>query len=312
MKIIFFIESKFLTTKLLLYYAVLLFLLKMALVPFYLILQETDFFADVTKSVLIATTNKERGSVALSRLEENPLLNEAAYLKAKDMLEKGYFDHNSPEGATPWYWFKEAGYSYERAGENLAIGFVDSEEVIRAWLDSPSHKQNLLNPEYRDIGIAVLTGDFRGQETTVVVQLLGAGSGSEPKREEIVLANIVPTLTPIPVPTLIPTPASTPAPTSVPSEEFKEDAPKNEVLSSEVAVNNILYFMAQRYYGIIQVITYSFLIFIILLLVFNIFLRVGIQWYLIMKMAFFALLLTSFILIDKSAIINLIPHQLGI
>ncbi|GAH47620.1 unnamed protein product, partial [marine sediment metagenome] len=75
-------------------------------------------------------------SLGLSALRENPQLSKAALLKAQDMLENDYFAHRSPEGITGWYWIKKAGYNYQRAGENLAIAFLDSEEVHKAWNDS--------------------------------------------------------------------------------------------------------------------------------------------------------------------------------
>jgi uncharacterized protein YkwD len=110
----------------------------------------------------------------LGELQSNLLLDQAAMLKAQDMLNFDYFSHNSPEGKTPWYWIKLAGYNYQKAGENLAIGFVDGEEVMQAWEDSPSHLANLINPGYKEIGIGVARGDFQGQQITIVVQMFGS------------------------------------------------------------------------------------------------------------------------------------------
>jgi len=166
-------KPRFLDSKFLFYYAVVLLLLKILIVPIFLYFPNTAFFADITKNELINFANITRANYHLPTLKENPLLNEAAYLKAKDMLEKGYFAHYSPEGFSPWYWLQKIGYRYRAAGENLAIGFVESEQVHQAWLDSPSHRQNILNPKYQEIGIAVLKGNFQGSETTIVVQYFG-------------------------------------------------------------------------------------------------------------------------------------------
>ena len=117
--------------------------------------------------------NDERGDLKLVALKENALLNKAAFLKATDMMEKDYFSHTSPQGITPWYWFKKVGYDYKSAGENLGIGFVDSKELHEAWNNSPSHKANLVNANYREVGISFLEGNFQGGITTIVVQMFG-------------------------------------------------------------------------------------------------------------------------------------------
>src|SRR3989344_6543108 len=72
--------------------------------------------ADIVTGVLVCLTNTERVSLSLDELEVNPLLVEAASLKAQDMAQKGYFAHTSSEGTTPWYWFGRAGYSFSYAG----------------------------------------------------------------------------------------------------------------------------------------------------------------------------------------------------
>ena len=164
---------KFLGSKFLFYYALLLLLLKLIILPFLIQLPKTAFFADLTKINLIRLTNQTRESFGSQALKENLILNEAAFLKAKDMIEKGYFAHYSPEGITPWYWLEKSGYNYLAAGENLAIGFLESEEVHKAWMESSSHQENILNPAYQEIGIAVVKGTFQGKETSLVVQYFG-------------------------------------------------------------------------------------------------------------------------------------------
>jgi len=103
-------------------------------------------------------------------------LDAAAKQKAEDMFQNNYFSHFSPTGVSPWYWINKSGYNYHYAGENLAMNFIDSEEVVRAWLNSPGHRENLLNKNYQDIGIAVLPADFskQGINQPIVVQLFGS------------------------------------------------------------------------------------------------------------------------------------------
>jgi hypothetical protein len=122
-------------------------------------------------AVLGNLTNKERESQNLSVLSINPILNKAAEMKAQDMASKGYFAHTSPEGKTPWYWIEFVGYKYQYAGENLAVNFYDSKDVTTAWLNSPTHKANIVKENYTEMGTGVATGIYMGQESIFVAQI---------------------------------------------------------------------------------------------------------------------------------------------
>ena len=87
------------------------------------------------------------------------------------MSTKGYFAHNSPENKTPWFWFDQVGYKYVYAGENLAINFNDSKDVAQAWMNSPTHRDNILKAGYTEVGTALSTGMYKGKEAIFVVQL---------------------------------------------------------------------------------------------------------------------------------------------
>jgi len=127
--------------------------------------------ASVLPGVLAVLTNEERKQNNLNELTINPLLAEAAQLKAQDMAEKGYFAHTSPEGRTPWYWLNKVGYKYDYAGENLAINFTDSQDVTDAWMDSSTHRANIIKSAYTEIGTGVATGIYEGRRTVFVAQL---------------------------------------------------------------------------------------------------------------------------------------------
>jgi len=127
----------------------------------------------ITASQLVDLTNQQRQATGLPALEINDTLSQAAQQKAADMIAKNYWAHTSPDGITPWTFFKNVGYKYLYAGENLARDFYDSDSVIKAWMNSPTHKDNLMSSRYREIGIAVVQDTFQGQETTLVVQLFG-------------------------------------------------------------------------------------------------------------------------------------------
>lgn len=136
--------------------------------------------AAVVSAVLVDLANADRADNDLPPLVLNPTLVAAAQAKANDMATKGYFAHTSPEGLEPWHWFKEVRYSFQYAGENLAIDFSDSGDVNKAWMDSPTHRDNILDPHFIEVGIATAQGMYQGRLTTFVVQEFGTparGSG---------------------------------------------------------------------------------------------------------------------------------------
>lgn len=123
---------------------------------------------------LIDITNKYRASLNLGELTPNARLTQAAVNKAQSLLTNQYFAHTSPEGKKFSQWIKEVGYKYFYVGENLAIDFNNNQDIFQAWLDSPTHKENIIKPQYQEIGIAVLEGKYKNRQTTVVVQLFGS------------------------------------------------------------------------------------------------------------------------------------------
>ena len=137
------------------------------------LLPQIAYFSNITPEKLIELTNKERLDTGLNPLTANQLLTQAAYQKGQAILKEQVFQHNINEKKFS-DWIKETGYKYSYVGENLAIDFMTSEGAIEAWLDSESHRNNLLNPYYQEIGIAVLTGQFNGQDTTIITQIFGS------------------------------------------------------------------------------------------------------------------------------------------
>jgi len=136
----------------------------------------------VVASVLVDLANDDREKEGAPELVVNPVLVEAAQMKADDMAAKGYFAHDSPEGIKPWHWFEKAGYAYSYAGENLAVFFTDSAEVESAWMNSPLHRANILGEQFTEIGIALAHGNFEGEDTTFVVQMFGTPAVSAAER----------------------------------------------------------------------------------------------------------------------------------
>jgi hypothetical protein len=89
------------------------------------------------------------------------------------MFKNNYWAHVSPTGTEPWDFILAEDYDYSYAGENLAKNFNSSKEVVTAWYNSPSHKENLLNKNYTEMGFAVVNGTLDGYKTTLVVQMFG-------------------------------------------------------------------------------------------------------------------------------------------
>jgi uncharacterized protein YkwD len=109
--------------------------------------------------------NAERTSRGLVALTANAKLAQAARAHADDMVAKQYFGHESPSGSTPTQRIRAAGYIPDEAawtvGENLAWGsgaLATPAAIVRAWMNSPGHRDNLLKPAYREIGLAVVAG----------------------------------------------------------------------------------------------------------------------------------------------------------
>ena len=131
------------------------------------------FATDIKTKDVIELTNEERSKHGLSTLRLNSQLARAAEAKAQDMFLDNYWAHVAPDGTEPWDFIDETGYAYLSAGENLAKDFDHSSSVVKAWMKSPSHRENILNSKFEDIGVAVVDGELSGFETTLVVQMFG-------------------------------------------------------------------------------------------------------------------------------------------
>jgi hypothetical protein len=135
--------------------------------------QHIGQLANVSSSELVQLANKSRVAEQTSVLAPHPLLKRAAEMKLDHMEKNQYFAHVSPDGIDPWHWFRTVGYDFQLAGENLAMNFKESEDVNQAWLDSPTHRANLMNAGFVDVGIAARKITMNGKKTVLVVQVFG-------------------------------------------------------------------------------------------------------------------------------------------
>lgn len=149
------------------------------------------FTSSVTIDEVVRATNETRAAQGLKALSYNEKLADAARRKAANMFEENYWAHYSPSGKSPWVWFNAAGYNYVYAGENLAKDFGNTTRLMQAWMDSPTHRDNIVNSKYSEIGVAVVPGTLQGQETVLVVQLFGTPSGGSIPKKAITQATPV-------------------------------------------------------------------------------------------------------------------------
>ncbi len=134
------------------------------------------FATDITIDKLLILVNQKRIDANLKPLTLSNKLATAATQKATDMFSKNYWAHISPTGTSPWVFINSAGYDYVYAGENLARNFNTAEEVVEAWMNSPTHRANILKSEYNDIGLSVMNGRLNGEDITLVVEEFGTPS----------------------------------------------------------------------------------------------------------------------------------------
>lgn len=122
---------------------------------------------------IINLTNQIRAQKGLPELTEKKILDRSSDAKAMDMAANEYFDHNGPHKRGLSYFLDKAGYKYRAAGENLAMGFANAQEIVDAWANSPTHYANLVDPEFEEFGVGLESGYYQGMPTVYTAQHLG-------------------------------------------------------------------------------------------------------------------------------------------
>lgn len=193
--------------------------------------------ANISTQDLLTFTNQKRQESGLKPLVMNSQLAQAAEQKATHMFANNYWAHVAPDGTTPWFFIKNSGYEYLYAGENLARGFTTASDVVNAWMNSPTHRENMLSSNYDEVGFAIQTGTLTGSETILVVQELGRQYGGQSASADVGAAQATPTPVVVavisPVPThsvssgqaaVLPTAAPTVQPTVTPTPQPDQPA----------------------------------------------------------------------------------------
>jgi uncharacterized protein YkwD len=208
------------------------------------------YATEMSRAGLLSATNTQRNNNGAASLAINSQLNAAAQAKANDMVARDYWSHNTPDGQEPWVFIDAQGYAYTKAGENLAYGFNDSGSTIIGWMNSPSHRANMLDSVFTEVGFGFAnSANFvgTGNQTIVVAHyakpvVAAATSPAEPAPEPVAIA---------PAPQTQPASSTKPAPVepvAEPVEEVKEqpvesvekeEAPTNTPTNTDNPVSNL-------------------------------------------------------------------------
>ena len=132
---------------------------------------EDDENAFLSVNGVIEETNRNRREAGLPELKKNASLGISAQKKVDDMFSRQYFEHDAPTGEGAGDLVNDTGYEFIVVGENLALGnYKNDMTLVKAWMDSPGHRENILKESYLEIGVAVAKGVFEGKETWLAVQ----------------------------------------------------------------------------------------------------------------------------------------------
>lgn len=105
---------------------------------------------------VLRLVNEERTKRGLNALKRASDLDALARAHSADMINRHFFDHNNPDGQSPFDRMRAAGISYRAAAENIASGQRSAEAVMNAWMNSSGHRANILNATYTEIGIGAV------------------------------------------------------------------------------------------------------------------------------------------------------------
>lgn len=187
---------------------------------------------------LLSATNEKRINNGVAPLSLNNKLSSAAQAKANDMVARNYWSHNTPDGSPPWIFITNAGYSYSTAGENLAYGQNTSTEVITQWYGSQTHKDNLINKGFTEVGFGVANAvNYLGNgldnsqsvgQQTIIVAMYASPYSITPQ------SSTAPTVKPTETKSSNPISQKVTETTPVPPAEVQQTADDNNVKSDVV------------------------------------------------------------------------------
>ncbi len=192
-----------------------------------------SYATSMSTGELLSQTNNQRSQNGVGGLNLNSKLNSAAQSKANDMVARDYWSHVTPTGEQPWVFIAAAGYSYVTAGENLAYGFDNAADTVTGWMNSPPHRENLLNAAFKDVGFgfANSTNFVDTGEQTIIVAMYGAPT-NQPAPAPVAAATPAP---PAPSPQAKPSATNQPAPVTEPIQTTVEPAPVETLVETPIS-----------------------------------------------------------------------------
>lgn len=128
-----------------------------------------DISNSINNQTLLQQHNNKRTEAGLIPLTYNELLERSAQSKADEMLRTDCWSHYCPDGRSPWEFFEDAEYNYIYAGENLAEGFFTVTDVMNAWMNSKTHRENIEKYEYQEVGFGIAYGSFQNVPNNIVI-----------------------------------------------------------------------------------------------------------------------------------------------
>lgn len=140
---------------------------------------------DGKKAELLRLHNEERAEYGAPALCTHPQLEAAAQGHAEDMLKRGFYEHVTPDGVDPGQRISRAGYPFATYGENNnrvwgdftgEPGRKELREAVQSWMDSPGHRENLLNPAFREVGFGITTGRYAPERGTTTMYVADFGT----------------------------------------------------------------------------------------------------------------------------------------
>lgn len=182
-------------TKRTVFYGLIFSLVKVVMVIF-VVLLPTDVFVlpDVLaeeQRQIVKLTNEVRVDRGLPALMVVTKLETSSQNKANDMAKKEYFAHTQ-NNQTVSAWLKSAGYEYETAGENLAVGYSTAQDIVNAWKNSPAHYANLIDTDFVDLGVGLAGGIYDNQPTVFIAQHLASPLSFDENIEDVVSMAVKP------------------------------------------------------------------------------------------------------------------------
>ena len=111
---------------------------------------------------VLALVNQERARAGCPAVTPDARLAAAARAHSADMAQRRYFDHTAPDGTDPGQRITAAGYAWSAYGENIAAGYPDAVSVMRGWMNSPGHRENILNCRFSNLGVGLYRTPDRG------------------------------------------------------------------------------------------------------------------------------------------------------